>query len=283
MGIYYSTEDFQKLTLDHPWLEETSWVQYYRDLIDGKNPFSVNNTKYEFKFGTGDTTKTLYKCLVKLYEYQSLDKFLEPDPNPHVKPAEKQMEQEMILLKYVFPNHTIETYQVMPEGADPRNYPSRYKHRINGIDLYVNRNRGIMFCEKIKLEGNLDKTCYVCKDELHETSDCPVRCECGGYHQPESHKCFMCGKEGFDHLQKDCEMTCPCGYYHRRDEHKCYVCKRAGYDHDESDCPDRCKCSNDMSKDHLPEDHRCYSCKEIGYTHDYKDCPNYPYPKDDEE
>jgi len=273
MGLYNSKQDFDKLTLDFPWLNENLWIKYYNDIVDEKDPFeNVKNYDYNFKFRSGTKVKSVHECLAQLYEYQSLDKFLEPDYNPHLKRDEKQLEQEIQLLSFVFPNKTLSSTRVMPDEADLRNYPSMFKHTVSNRVLFVHRNCGIIFENKPEKSEPLHG-CATCDTMDHTNKQCTEKCPCGQYHKPTDHKCFMCNEIGFDHVQKDCEMTCPCRYYHRKDQHKCYVCKLKGYDHEDKECPARCRCKGNFSDYHLPEEHVCYGCDKVGYEHDYADCP----------
>ena len=111
MGVYHSSEDFKTLQQTFDWLKEDSWIQYYRNRVEGNTGFEgVEDKEFKFEFGTmnSETTKTAHECLKILYEYQSLDKFLEEDPNPHIKDAQGQHEQEWNFLKFVFPTQNIE-------------------------------------------------------------------------------------------------------------------------------------------------------------------------------
>ena len=97
-------------------------------------------------------TETLHQCLKELYKWQSLDKFLEPNSDPHLLKDEEQQNQELVLLNFVFPNKEIETVRVMPEDGDLRNYYSIYKHMINNKLILVNRNHGIsIYKDDIKI------------------------------------------------------------------------------------------------------------------------------------
>ena len=160
MGLYNSKEDFEKIKESVTWLTDDSWVHYYRSLINEKEQeFLKDDAPFLFKFGTmgEQNTTTLHDTLRQLFKYQSLDKFLESNQNPHLLSAEKQKEQEMILLTFMFPDSKVVCTRVMPEDGDLRNYGSIYKYSVNEYDIKINRNHGVFVFKKAHGEDTIIK------------------------------------------------------------------------------------------------------------------------------
>ena len=52
MGLYNSKMDFDIIVKHFPWLTENHWIEYYRDIIDDKDGFSIfqiKNMNIKFK------------------------------------------------------------------------------------------------------------------------------------------------------------------------------------------------------------------------------------------